>query len=134
MGPSQKEIENAAKVLGFLCDIEDISYSKLREDIFEVQGLEGTSCVVDVEESLVCISATICEIPEDESIQYVTFKALLELNHTAIHGKFTSDGAKIYFKENLEFENLDKNELEAALAWVLIMVKQGAEKLSTIIV
>jgi hypothetical protein len=133
MSPSQKEIENAGKVIDFLCDIEDVSFKKLREDIFEVNGLEETSCIVDVEESLVCISATICEVPEDESIQYVMFKTLIELNHTAVHGKFTSDGKKIYFKENLEFENLDKNELEAALAWVLIMVKQGTEKLSTIV-
>lgn len=130
--PSTKEIENAQKVLGFLADISDISFQTKREDIFEVKGLEELKCIVDVEETIVCIFSDICELPKDESLQFIVFKHLMELNHTAIHGKFALEGDKIFFKENLEFENLDLNELEAALGWTFIMIKQATEKLSTI--
>ncbi|MDD5649804.1 MAG: hypothetical protein PHF86_05190 [Candidatus Nanoarchaeia archaeon] len=133
MTVSTIEIQNASIVLGMLCDIEGIAYNQTREDIFEVRGPEGFSCLIDVEPTLVCIASEICDVPEDESKQFLLFKYLLELNHQAVHGKFSSDGKKVYFKENLEIANLDLNELEAALGWTLGMVKQGVEKISTIV-
>lgn len=131
--PSTIEIQNASKVLDMLCDIEGIAYNQLREDIFEVKGPEGFSCVVDVEPTLICISSEICNIPDDESKLLPLFKCLLELNQNAVHGKFSLSNNKVFFKENLEFENADLNEFEAALGWTLGMVKQGVEKISTIL-
>lgn len=131
--PSTLELQNTNKVLDILVDIEGISYKNLREDIFEITGPEGAVCILDVEETLVCIGSEICEIPEGPEKQAKLFQALLNLNNTAIHGKFAINDGKIFFKENLEVVNLDANELEAALGWVLLMVIKGVEEISTII-
>ena len=130
------ELQNTDKVLDLLTEIEDISYKKVdpdRPDIFEIIGPEEVSCILDVEETMVCLGKEICEIPLEVSVQAELFKCLLELNNEAIHGKFTIHGSKIYFKENLEIENLDTNELEAALGWTLAMIIKGVEKITAII-
>lgn len=131
--PSAIELLNTDKVLDILVGIEGISYTNIREDIFNITGPEGATCILDVEETLVCIGAEICDIPLEVSQQAKLFKCLLDLNNEAIHGKFAINGGKIFFKENLEIENLDPNELEAALGWVLVMVVKSVDKISTII-
>jgi hypothetical protein len=131
--PSKLELQNTDKVLDILVGIVGISYTNLREDIFEITGPEGATCILDVEESLVCIGAEICDIPEEVSQQAKLFRCLLDLNNESIHGKFAINNGKIFVKENLEIENLDTNELEAALAWILIMISKGVERISTII-
>lgn len=131
--PSELELKNTDKILDILVGIEGISYKNLREDIFEIIGPEGTTCVLDVEETLVCIGSEICDIPLEVSKQALVFKILLELNNEAIHGKFAINGGKIYFKENLEIDNIDANELEAALGWAMVMIIKGVDKLSFII-
>jgi hypothetical protein len=131
--PSAIELLNTDKVLDILVGIEGISYTNIREDIFSITGPEGATCILDVEETIVCIGAEICDIPLEVSQQAKLFKCLLDLNNEAIHGKFAINGGKIFFKENLEIENLDANELEAALGWVLVMVIKSVEKISTIL-
>lgn len=131
--PSAIELLNTDKILDILVGIEGISYTNIREDIFNITGPEGATCILDVEETLVCIGAEICDIPLEVSQQAKLFKCLLDLNNEAIHGKFAINGGKIFFKENLEIENLDPNELEAALGWVLVMVVKSVDKISTII-
>lgn len=131
--PSALELKNTDKILDLLVEIDGISYKNLREDIFEITGPEKAVCILDVEETLVCIGAEICDIPEDTSKQAELFKILLDLNNEAIHGKFAINDGKIFFKENLEIENIDRNELEAALGWTLLMVIKGVEKISGII-
>lgn len=136
--PSAIELKNTEKILDILVDIEGISYKNLREDIFEITGPEGATCILDVEETLVCIGAEICTIPEEatpEDTQAIIkmYRILLELNNEAIHGKFAINDGKIFFKENLEIKNLDGNELEAALGWALLMVIKGVERIAAFI-
>jgi hypothetical protein len=131
--PSVLELKNTDKILDLLVEIEGISYKNLRGDILEITGPEGATCILDVEETLVCIGAEICDIPEDIIKRADLFKVLLDLNNEAIHGKFAINNEKIFFKENLEIENIDGNELEAALGWTLLMVIKSVEKISGII-
>lgn len=133
--PSFIEIQNTDKVLDFLANIEEVSYTKMenRPDIFNIVGPGNISCILDVEETMVCISAEICDIPEDQAKANEILNYLMEQNFVAVHGKFATNNGKVFFKENLEFENLDGNELEAALAWTLKMVEIGAEKIVKII-
>ena len=131
--PSELEIQNAKKVLGFLSDMKDVSFKNVREDIFKVSKAEtkGIICVVDVEEAIVCLSVDVCDVPEDNEAELDNF--FMGLNSAAVHGKFVKTGKKYYFRDNLEFANLDSNELEASLKWSFGMVGANVQKISNII-
>lgn len=131
--PSELEVQNAKKVLGFLSDMKDVSFKIAREDIFEVSKAEtkGIICVVDVEETLVCLSVDVCDVPEDNEAELDNF--FMGLNSAAVHGKFVKTRKKYYFRDNLEFANLDSNELEASLKWSFGMVGANVQKISNII-
>lgn len=133
--PSVVEIQNTDAVLDILANIDEISYTNVqdRPDIFNIVGPDNVSCILDVEETMVCISAEICDIPDDPEKSVEILRYLMEQNFEAVHGKFATYNGKFYFKENLEFENLDGNELEAALAWTLKMVAISAEKIVKIL-
>lgn len=125
MDPSKLEIENAGKVLDMLSEIDDITFKRLREDIFEVTNITtGISCIVDVEESIVCIFTEVCDLPADS--KGLCFE-LLKANAEAVHGKFQIKDGKISFQDNLEIENLDRNEFEASLGWTFASVNKNLE-------
>lgn len=130
--PSELEIKNAQKVVGFLSDMKGISFKTLREDIFEVNAEGGGSCLVDVEESIVCLSVEVCDVPADDYEAEID-NFLMEQNGKAVHGKFAKTGGKYFFKDNLEFANLDFNELEASLKWCFGMVTSNVQKIANII-
>ena len=123
-GPTTIELANTDKVLDLLTDIDDISYKNIqdRPDIFEVTGPESSSCILDVEEKIVCIFTEVCDIPEEGEKKGALLELLMQKNFEILHGKFSCNNGKIFFKENLEVENLDGNELEAALVVALASV------------
>lgn len=131
--PTAIELQNTDFILDMLVNIDGISYTNIQPDIFRIKGPEGVSCILDVEETLVCISEEICDLPLEVSQQSKLLMCLMGLNHEALHGKFSINGGKVYFKENLEIKNLDQNELEAALGWTLAMVARSVERISEII-
>jgi hypothetical protein len=133
--PTTIERQNTDKVLDLLADIEKLSYKNImdRADIFEISGPDGTACILDVEEKVVCISSEVCEVPAEDDKKLALLTLLMENNFKANHGKFTMNNGKIYFKENLEVENLDGNELESALAWTLAMVGSTIPQIAEII-
>jgi len=125
MGPSELEVKNAVRILDMLSEIDDITYKKLREDIFEVTNITtGVTCVVDVEETIVCIFAEVCDLPTETGNLFVD---LLKANAEAVHGKFQIKDEKIFFQDNLEIENLDRNEFEASLGWLFASVNKNLE-------
>lgn len=129
--PSQVEVQNAKKVLGFLSDMEGISYTAVRDDIFAVKSNDlDVTCIVDVEETLVLLSVEVCNVPEENESELDNF--LMTLNGQAIHGKFCKCKGKYFFRESLEFTNLDFNELEACLRWTFLMVGANVQKISNI--
>ena len=124
--PSALEIENAVKIQDFLSTIDGISFRNEREDIFIVSNEDGLDCMVDVEENIVCLAMSVCDLSEigdtnPEAIPEI-MSLLLNLNGEAVHGKFATQGSMVVCKDNLEFENLDKNEFEASLGWIFLNV------------
>jgi hypothetical protein len=60
------------------------------------------------------------------------YKRLLQMNNTLVHGSFALDdaGKNIFFRDTLELENLDRNELEASIrALSLGLAEHGNELL-----
>lgn len=120
------EIQNAKRVLPMLVDIEGLSVEEVREDIFIVtEHATGNnfSIVVDVEPTTVCLMMEIMDIPEDPGEPL--FVELLQLNASAVHGKFCVSDQKIVLRENLQIENLDQNEIEKALEHMFLIVAKS---------
>jgi hypothetical protein len=129
--PSAIEVQNAKRILDFLSETKGVSYETLREDIFAVKNAEtGVTCIVDVEPTLVFLSVEICDVPEENQAELNDF--MMELNGKAIHGKFCKLAGKYFFRDYLEFANLDFNELEASLKWAFLMVGANVQKIASI--
>jgi hypothetical protein len=133
---STKEIANAQKVQSYLSNIDSVSYENIREDIFKVK-CEDFTAIVDAEDSIICIELPVMAISDIKDPTWETrgklATVLLEENSKSIHGKFAISGDKIVIKENLEAENMDANEFEAALAWVFGKAENSIEKIAAIV-
>jgi len=59
------------------------------------------------------------------------FKKLLQKNRDIIHGAFVLDetGQKIIFRDTLQIENLDLNELEASLNSLSLLLSEYSEQI-----
>jgi hypothetical protein len=59
------------------------------------------------------------------------FKRLLQMNRTLVHGAFVlnDEGTKIIFRDTLQLENLDKNELEGSINALSIALAEYAGEL-----
>jgi len=129
---SELEVKNADKVLSMLQQIDGITYERVTDDVFLVNETEsgnGLSMTIDAEESVVCLIMDIMDIPENADYRCDVLEDLLKINDTAVHGKFCVSGSKILFKDNLEAENMDQNELEASMAHMFLTIAQNMEKL-----
>ena len=59
------------------------------------------------------------------------FKELLKKNRDIIHGAFVLDetGKRVIFRDTLQLENLDKNELEASLNSLSVLLSEYTEEI-----
>ena len=59
------------------------------------------------------------------------FRFLLEKNRTIIHGAFVLDeeGSKVIFRDTLQVENLDLNELEGSINSLSLLLSEHATEL-----
>jgi len=133
--PSEIEINNAGKILEMLLKTEDVSFDPHpdREDIFIVNEPEtGQKMVIDVEESTVCFLMDICPIPIEDDKRLALYEKLLEINNVSVHGAFSTANGRIIFKDNLEIDNIDQNELDASIQLMLVTVAQNIEAISEI--
>ncbi|MCK5245119.1 MAG: YbjN domain-containing protein [Desulfobacterales bacterium] len=70
--------------------------------------------VVDCEEPILVLEQIIMKVPREPGD---LFKRLLQMNRELVHGAFVLDeNAKlILFRDTLQMENLDRNELEGSI-------------------
>ncbi|ETR73314.1 MAG: hypothetical protein OMM_07013 [Candidatus Magnetoglobus multicellularis str. Araruama] len=86
--------------------------------------------VIDCEEPILVIEQVIMKVPDNPNILY---KRLLQMNRELVHGAFVLDDAAeiILFRDTLQLENLDLNELEASIhALSLALSEYGSELLT----
>ncbi len=59
------------------------------------------------------------------------FKSLLQKNRDIIHGAFTLDetGTKVIFRDTLQIENLDLNELEGSLNSLSLLLSEYSDSI-----
>ncbi len=110
--------KNFYKIKEYLLDLEyDIVKEDLSEELCIVEKEEDgiSNVIIDCEDSIVIIEAFLFEFKTEGTLDI--FKSLLQKNREIVHGAFVLDetGKKVLFRNTLEIENLDLNELEASL-------------------
>jgi len=86
--------------------------------------------VIDCEVPILILEQVIMSMPESSSD---FCKRLLQINRTLVHGAFVlnEEGTALLFRDTLQLENLDRNELEGSIdALSLAMAEYGGELVS----
>jgi len=94
----------------------------------EERGIKNL--VIDCEAPILILEQVIMPMPKDSSD---FCKRLLQINRTLVHGAFVLDeeGTTLLFRDTLQLENLDRNELEGSIdALSLAMAEYGGELVS----
>ena len=125
--------ENFDLVKAYLLDLDlNIVHEDEGEEIVVVDDDDNGihNLIIDCEPPIVVLEQFIMPVPNDKGDFY---ERLLKMNNTLVHGAFALDeaGEKIYFRDTLQLENLDSNELEGSIsALALAMAEHGGELLS----
>jgi hypothetical protein len=70
--------------------------------------------VIDCEDPILILEQVLIPVPDDPRD---LFKQLLQWNRKLVHGAFAldEDGKLVVFRDTLQLENLDRNELEGSI-------------------
>lgn len=101
------------------------------EELVVVEDEENgiKNLIIDCEEPIVVIEQVIMKVPAESG---KLFKRLLQINRNLVHGAFVLDenAEFIIFRDTLQIENLDRNELEGSIhALSLGLSEYGSELL-----
>ena len=102
------------------------------EELVVVEDEENgiKNLVIDCEAPILVLEQIIMKVPDDPRD---IFKRLLQMNREMVHGAFVLDeeAKLIIFRDTLQLENLDRNELEGSIqALSLALSEYGSELLT----
>ena len=118
------------KVKDFLLDMGFVmSQEDPQEELIVIDDEERgiKNLVIDCESPILILEQVIMPMPRDSSD---FCKRLLQMNRTLVHGAFVLDdeGTTLLFRDTLQLENLDRNELEGSSdALSLALAEYGSE-------
>ena len=121
------------KVKDFLLDMGFVmSHEESQEELVVIEDEERgiKNLVIDCEAPILILEQVIMLMPKDSSD---FCKRLLQMNRTLVHGAFVLDdeGTTLLFRDTLQLENLDRNELEGSIdALSLALAEYGSELVS----
>ena len=119
------------KVKSYLLELD---YSILLEDesdgVIVVESEEDgiKNLVLGVADPLLIVEQFIVELGSPSADDY---KHLLQKNRDIVHGAFVLDdsGSKVIFRDTLQLENLDLNEIEASFNSLSLLLNEYSEEL-----
>ncbi len=119
------------KVQGYLLDLDfNILSENEEEGVFWVENEEAGihNLVIGCLDPILVMEQFLFEIKEDTKEMY---KKLLIKNRDIIHGAFVLDetGKKVIFRDTLQLENLDQNELEGSLNSLSLLLSEYSNEL-----
>ena len=121
------------KVKGFILDMGfAISHEDPKEELVVIddddRGIKNF--VIDCEAPILILEQVIIPMPEGSSD---FCKRLLQINRTLVHGAFVLDeeGTTLLFRDTLQLENLDRNELEGSIDALSLALAEYADELVT---
>ena len=121
------------KVKDFLLDMGFVmSQEDPQEELIVIDDEERgiKNLVIDCESPILILEQVIMPMPKGSSD---FCKRLLQINRTLVHGAFVLDeeGTTLLFRDTLQLENLDRNELEGSIdALSLALAEYGSELVS----
>lgn len=119
------------KVKEYILDLGyDISFDDAEDGMFVVndEGSGVNNLVIAIAEPLLIFEQFIFEIEHDSAEVY---KGLLQKNRDIVHGAFVLDeaGKKVIFRDTLQIENLDLNEIEATINSLSLLLSEYSTEL-----
>ncbi|MFQ5598488.1 MAG: YbjN domain-containing protein [Nitrospiria bacterium] len=123
--------ENLEKVKTYLQELGfSISNEDKDEELVVIDDEEKgiNHLVIDCEDPILIIEQKIMEVPKQTA---PFFKRLLQMNRAMVHGAFVldEDGNNILFRDTLQLENLDRNELEGSINALSLALAENANEL-----
>jgi hypothetical protein len=122
-------VPHLEKVKEYLFDLEyEISSEDPDEGLVvitdEDKGL--SNLILDCEDDILVIEQFIFMLKEDKAD---ILRRLLQINRHLVHGALTiDDDGRVIFRNTLELENLDRNELEGTLNAISLMMAEYANE------
>ncbi len=122
---------NLQKVKDYLEELEfSISSEDAAEELVVIDDEEKgiKNLIIDCEDPVLVLEQVIMDIPQNTE---GFFKRLLQMNRTLVHGAFVLDekATKVIFRDTLQLENLDRNELDGSINALSIALAEYAAEL-----
>lgn len=119
------------KVRDYLLDLNyTISLEEEETGVFVVNKAEEgiNNLVIGCSDPILIIEQHLFDMPSDSM---ETFKALLMKNRDIVHGAFVlnEDGKKVIFRDTLQLENLDQNELEGSINSLSLLLSEFSDEI-----
>ncbi len=120
---------NFEKVKSYLLDLE---YSIIKEDeangIFVISNKDGiTNMIIAIADPILILEQQLFTIKNDSADIY---KQLLQKNRDIVHGAFAIDEKNnVLFRDTLQVENLDLNELEGSINSLSLLLSEYLDKI-----
>jgi len=119
------KIKNYIVELGF-----DISLENIDDQVFVIQdeNLGIKNLVIGCADPILIMEQFILDV---KNTSMEIFKELLQKNRDIVHGAFVLDetGEKVIFRDTLQIENLDKNELEGSINSLTLLLSEYGSRL-----
>ncbi len=119
------------KVKALLLELDLSIVEENRADTLLVVSDESSGInqmILDCEEQILVMEQLILSLERADAAVY---RRLLQMNRALVHGAFVLDesGQRLLFRDTLQLENLDLNELEASLQALSLGLAEFGEEL-----
>lgn len=119
------------KVRDYLLDLNYIiSLEEEENGVLVVNGKDDgiNNLVIGCSDPILIMEQHIFDMPSDSMS---TYKALLKKNRDIVHGAFVlnEDGTKVIFRDTLQLENLDQNELEGSIFSLSLLLSEFSNEI-----
>ena len=120
------------KVKGYLMDLEiTILKEDKQREIFIVESLEDgiSNLLIGIAEPIVIIEQYLFDLGAKNAADVT--KQLLMKNRDIVHGAFVldNDGKRVIFRDTLQVETLDRNELEGTLSSLSLLLSEYTDEI-----
>jgi len=119
------------KIKNFIMDMGfSISHEDTKEELIVIDDDERgiKNLVIDCESPILILEQVVIPMPQNAADSY---RRILQINRTLVHGAFVLDeeGTTLLFRDTLQTENLDRNELEGSIDALSLALAEYASEL-----